>query len=261
MNVPKSLALLFVFAATISCDKQDASASKGSINGNSQMVQPDPKPNLVVVAEPEIHEPKHLFVLAGQFNMSANLYNHFAQAVRKTIGKDKVTSVRSVNEEAKMAEWDEGYGKLMKDIGNGLVGNSYETVSLIWMHGESDARSPSARYYKENFLAFVDRLRTDLKAPELKFVVGRISDTGMSDSNGPYVKMVRESQVSAADGDDDGAWIDTDDLIRMGRDGDGIRYGRNAAAILGERFAYKAMTQLGFTSEELNPNMSIGQPQ
>lgn len=261
MNVLKSLALLTVYSITIACDSQDVNDNKTSIKDAGQKVELVHKPDPVEVSAPAIHEPKHLFILAGQFNMSANLYNHFAQAVRKTIGEDQVTSVLSVNNEAKMADWDEGYGKLIEDIGSGLVGNSYETVSLIWMHGEGDACKPSASAYKEKFLAFVGRLRTDLKAPELKFVIGRISDAGMSDSNGSYVKLVRELQVSAAEGDDDGAWIDTDDLIRMGRDGDGVRYGRNAAAILGERFAHKAMTQLGFTDEELNPNMSIGQPQ
>ncbi len=259
MNALKFLPLLALALFSISCDKQESEPqAKANVGAGSA-----PGPNLseLVVPEPEPKEPKHLFILFGQHNMSANLRNHFAQAIRKTLGVGAGTVALSINKQGLMADWSNHYPKLLEDVAGSLVGNSYESVSLVWMHGENDARTPSQSDYKKHFKEMLDRLRADLKSPNLKFVIGRISDTGMSGSSGAFVSDVREAQVEVADEDPNGAWVDTDDLIRMGRDSDGFHYSRNASAILGERFARKAMSQLGIETMKLDQGMSIGRPQ
>lgn len=64
-------------------------------------------------------------------------------------------------------------------------------AGLFWMQGESDACDPySASIYAKNFRAFITALRTDLDAPKMPVIFGRIRHSGAF----PADQVVRAQQ-------------------------------------------------------------------
>lgn len=109
-----------------------------------------------------------------------------------------------------------------------------DSVTFFWMQGEQDTGS-TARWmvYEESLKAVIARLRSDLGRPDMRFVVGRISDYAEFPEGSA---KVREALVSVAEKDPLGAWIDTDDLNGKTN---GLHYTPDGYQKLGERFAQK----------------------
>lgn len=112
-------------------------------------------------------------------------------------------------------------------------GDRYRIGGFFWMQGETDgAKAESARAYAANLTAFIARVRKDLKAPDLPFVLGRV---GPPPARGyPYQAAVRLAQVAVADRVANAAWVDTDDLPRYR---DGVHLLAPGVMALGQRMA------------------------
>ncbi len=119
---------------------------------------------------------------------------------------------------------------------------SFDTVSFIWMQGESDANNRLSEVYEESFVKLINKLKKDLARNDLHFVIGRINDYARSRANNEHWQSVRETQVKLGQTPGN-AWVDTDDLNGGDAnkpDGD-IHFPKKGAAILGQRFADKAI--------------------
>ena len=56
------------------------------------------------------------------------------------------------------------------------AGKKPTIVGMIWMQGEDDSTNPAfAKAYGDNLKNFIAKVRSDYKAPEMKFVIGRIT--------------------------------------------------------------------------------------
>jgi len=111
-------------------------------------------------------------------------------------------------------------------------------AGLGWMQGERDAIFPAmARNYAAALTHFLQQLRTDLSAPKLPVVIGRISPCELNPKTGrarhQFADTVREAQVEVARRDPCATWIDTDDLPRF----DDLHFTSSGQLELGRRFA------------------------
>ena len=88
-------------------------------------------------------------------------------------------------------------------------GNIFNTVTFVWMQGESDGGRGLGSVYEDSFRRLMDRLKTDLNRQDIGFVIGRINDSKVND---PNWELVRDVQVKIAQNSSNGEWIDTDDL-------------------------------------------------
>lgn len=206
---------------------------------------------------------RHLFILSGQSNMTGGLAKGFTESVEEAFGKENVTVAMSMKSGRGLRYWcsdyrysdghqpseqekiDNGslYKPLIDAVKTAAGDQSFDTVTFIWMQGESDAGKARADVYAENFLKFLNRLKTDLKRETLPFVIGRISDHDMENPN--WTNM-RDAQVKLAESQADGAWIDTDDLNGggAGSPGGDMHYPKEEVEKLGARFAAKAIVMI-----------------
>lgn len=111
------------------------------------------------------------------------------------------------------------------------------------MQGERDARESLSEVYAESFRGILRQLKDDLKLESLNFVIGRICDFDMENRSYPHWTKIREIQVQLAEEAPNGAWVDTDDLNggKPGQVGGALHYTKAGYAVLGERFAAKAI--------------------
>jgi hypothetical protein len=121
-----------------------------------------------------------------------------------------------------------------------------ECAGLLWMQGERDAVFESmAESYEANLRAFIARVRADVNAPVLPFLIGLISPRkckpGTSQSTHPYRDIVREAQARIADSMAHVAMVETMDLTQS----DGLHFDAEGQVELGRRFApaYRAVAK------------------
>jgi hypothetical protein len=117
-------------------------------------------------------------------------------------------------------------------------GKSPTVAGMIWMQGEGDAQNvATANAYAANLENLITHVRSDFNAPDMRFVIGRITtfyDTTPAGGNA----TVRAAEVSVGTKFPNTAWIDTDDLERA-YDG---HYGTQGQIDLGIRFANAIVT-------------------
>ena len=116
-----------------------------------------------------------------------------------------------------------------------IEGNLFDTVTFVWMQGESDGGRGLGSVYEESFRRLMDRLKTDLNRQDIGFVIGRINDSKVND---PNWKLVRDVQVKIAQNSSNGEWIDTDDLSGTEH---GVHFPKENYPKIGQRFAQKAI--------------------
>lgn len=220
----------------------------------------------IAAPEAKVKSGKHLFILSGQSNMTGNLLQGFTEKVEGAFGKDKVTIAMSMKSGRGIRFWcadyryadnhkpseqeqrDNGslYQPLIERVKAAAAGEVFETVTFIWMQGESDAGRGYAEVYAESFIKLLHRLKADLKRNDIKFVIGRLSDFDMKNQKHPHWTKMREVQVKIAGDHRDGEWIDTDDLIHEDPNAAGnLHYGKDESIKLGGRFAAKAIEMIG----------------
>lgn len=115
------------------------------------------------------------------------------------------------------------------------------SVTFCWMQGERDAKENLDAAYSDALRQLITNLRRDLKLPEMRVVIARLSDWGKPD-NAPW-QAVRDAQVGLAKADPLAAWVDCDDLNnkeKNGRPVDDLHYTPVGYQTLGERFVRQA---------------------
>ena len=207
---------------------------------------------------------EHLFILSGQSNMTGGLQSGFSKGVQAHFGEENVTVVFHCKSGRGIRFWDKDYafpqdyripgkgepsersrlqhGQEYKPLIEGTLaackGNSFDTVTLIWMQGESDGARNLGEVYEQSFLRLLERMKKDLARDDLNFVLGRISDARLSDDSDPGWRRVRQVQVKIAEEAPWGEWINTDDLNGPNDD---LHYPGEFQSQLGSRFADQAI--------------------
>jgi hypothetical protein len=94
------------------------------------------------------------------------------------------------------------------------AGRKPKIVGMIWMQGEDDSTSlPMAKDYEKNLKNLIATVRAEFKAPEMKFVIGRITDMGKLWAATPdSIRLVRTAQEKVPAMVGNAAWFNTDDL-------------------------------------------------
>ena len=211
----------------------------------------------------------HLFILSGQSNMTGGLKGGFVKTVEDTFGKDKVMVVHHSKSGRGIRFWDKDYefpenyrfpgkgvpsertklqhgqeyGPLIEKAREAYEGKPFDTVTFVWMQGESDGGRGLAPAYEKSFLRMLNRIKKDLEIKDVAFVIGRINDSRMSDPNWTAMRKV---QVKLAENTEHGEWINTDDLSEPEN---GVHFPKESYPILGSRFAQKAITLIRKKSE------------
>ncbi len=204
---------------------------------------------------------KHLFILSGQSNMTGGLKAGFSKTVEGAFGKDNVAVVHHCKSGRGIRFWDKDYrfpdnyrfpgkgvpsertklqhgqeyGPLIEKAREAFAGKSFDTVTFVWMQGESDGMRGLGPAYEKSFLRLLGRIKKDLNRKDVTFVIGRINDSHMRD---PNWKAMRDVQVKLAEDTDHGAWINTDDLSEPEH---GVHFPGENYQKLGQRFAEKAI--------------------
>ena len=212
---------------------------------------------------------RHLFILSGQSNMTGGLKAGFSKAVEGNFGKDNVVVVHHSKSGRGIRFWDKDYefpenykfpgkgvpsertklqhgqeyGPLIKKAREAFDGKPFDTVTFVWMQGESDGGRGFAPAYEKSFLRLLGRIKKDLGRKDVAFVIGRINNARMGE---PNWKAMRDVQVKLAQDAEDAEWIDTDDLSEPEH---GVHFPKESYPILGSRFARKAITLISKKSE------------
>lgn len=243
-----------------------ASVRKGKLNSSSEAA------GLASgsVAE-EAAGGKHLFILSGQSNMAGlDPDVSFTPAVTRAFGESRVLVVKDAASGMSIRSWcksnlehpppavgripkvrGELYALLMGKVKAAIKEQTIQTVTFVWMQGESDLRNPAYGAYLQ---ALIRQLQDDLDFKNINVVIGRISDNGLDRTKRlEERKFIRRTQVEFAESYPRGAWVDTDDLNDR-KQGDKIvhdlHYTPEGFKILAERFAEEAIALIKKRAEK-----------
>lgn len=205
---------------------------------------------------------KHLFILSGQSNMvGMRPEESFIPILETTFGKGNVIVVKDAMGSQPIRHWYKNwkplqgdtpiaqpdlYDSLMKKVTAAMDGQQLASISFVWMQGERDAREQLGNVYERSLLGLYQQLCGDLHRQDVNFIIGRLSDFGMTNQQYPDWQMIRQIQVKVGESNPRFAWIDTDDLNDgFDRSGKAIQNDLHMSATgyvtLGKRFAEQAI--------------------
>lgn len=206
---------------------------------------------------------KHLFILSGQSNMARlDPDLTFTPAVETAFGKANVIVVKSAQAGQAIRRWykkwdDAGepvktppgdlYELLIAKVQTAIKGEKIQTVTFLWMQGESDAVKGNAGNYEESLKGLIAQLETDLNCKDLHVVIGRLSDHPTDKKQPvPDWKRIQEIQVKLAETRPHSAWVDTNDLNdiadeKSGKTKNDLHYTKEGYELFGKRLAEKAI--------------------
>lgn len=87
-------------------------------------------------------------------------------------------------------------------------GVRFRLRALVWVQGESDATEAAAPHYSKNLARILERLRTDLTAPELLALIG--VNTRYGNGKNPHMPVVIAQQKELAERDPLTVYVDTE---------------------------------------------------
>lgn len=206
---------------------------------------------------------KHLFILAGQSNMSMlNPDDRFIPTLAEEFGAENIIVVKDGYAGARIQRWykqwktplgesyqDSGdiYDRLINKVREATQDQTIATITFVWMQGESDGVSEYyAGMYEKNMLGLYAQLQEDLQWENINWVIGRISDFDMHNRNFKRWTKIRDIQEKVAASSPRFALVDTDDLNdgimdpKRKKDND-LHYSEAGYQILGQRFADSAI--------------------
>jgi hypothetical protein len=145
------------------------------------------------------------------------------------------------------------YDRMMDRVNAAIKGQKIETITFVWMQGESDSKI-DGEVYAASLIGLKAQLASDLGRHDINFVIGRLSDHGTVSKRFPHWDLVRKAQVAVAKADVRAAWVDTDDLnTGIGIKGkpvrDDLHYSKEGFKILGQRIADTAITLIRKTGK------------
>lgn len=131
-----------------------------------------------------------------------------------------------------------GHTQLLENLKNALgkIEGEYEIVGMLWMQGESDAKTEAdAEAYPKKLEQLIALMRKETGKPELPFVIGKISSRILESKKFkmPFAKIVQSGQEAVTKTDKHAFVIDTDDLSQ--RD-DLVHFDQEGQLGLGKRF-------------------------
>lgn len=215
-------------------------------------------------------EGKHLFILSGQSNMAQlDPKISFTPTVAKAFGSNNIEVVKYAVGGSSIRSWCKRnlenpppkvgvipkvrgchYDHLIKIVREAMAKDNFQTVTFVWMQGESDKRNPEYHAYLKELIR---QLQNDLQRKDINVIIGRISDSGLYPQKplkGKKKRMfeganyIRRTQVEFAESYPNGTWINTDDLNDCevnGKTVHELHYNSEGYRILGKRFAEAAI--------------------
>lgn len=204
----------------------------------------------------------HLLILSGQSNMvGMDPEVSFTPMVTEAFGKEHVVVVKEAHSGQSIRSWAKSnhenppptsgrvpkvrgnlYGRLLGKVKKAIAGRVLQSVTLVWMQGESDLNNTAYDAYLKELLG---QLKADLKIGNINIVIGRISDHGLDREKRLAGRLnIRRIQQEFAESHPRGAWVDTDDLNNRkegARTIDDLHYTAEGYRALGSRFAKKAI--------------------
>ncbi|MEL7450458.1 MAG: sialate O-acetylesterase, partial [Pseudomonadota bacterium] len=183
----------------------------------------------------------------------------FGQTMVKQSGEENIAIVKYALGGSGLAQ-GVGYGNWHPDFSDGAGLNQYDHAlktlrnalghsdingdgfadrlvpsGIVWMQGEADAYDSQAAAddYRANLERLMGLLRAAMRVDDLPLVIGKITDSGMSDDGSvmDYIETVQKAQLDFVNSDScaqyvtvtdglsylpDGWHYDTDGFIRMG---------------------------------------------
>ena len=207
-------------------------------------------------------KPVHLFILSGQSNMQGlKPENSFVPEAKKLLPDAEVVHIKVARGGQPIRLWVAEWDALAKKAGSKMMnpkGPVYYTmimeqlkpilkkhpkpdsVSFCWMQGERDAKSGLEKVYERALKQLIANLRRDLKRPDMKVVIGRISDHSPAAQWRKGWDKVREIHVKVATDDPHGSWVDTDDVnnkVKGGKPNNDLHYTKEGYILFGQRLA------------------------
>ncbi len=207
---------------------------------------------------------RHLFILSGQSNMQGlKPESAFLPELKKLLPDADIVHVKVAKGGQPIRKWvknwdeiaakhdlkpfeDPGnfYDAVLKNARAEIEKGKPKTITFFWMQGEKDAKTNLAAAYEESLKTLIANLRKDLDAPEMHFVIGRLSDH--KPASGQWDE-VREILVKVAEEDPRGAWVDTDDTndkIKKGEPHNDLHYTKEGYDLFGRRLARQAVRMI-----------------
>ena len=132
------------------------------------------------------------------------------------------------------------YDQTLKMAKSATGETKLDSITFFWMQGERDAKEKLSAAYEESMKTLIANLRKDLGAPEMNFVIGRLSDF----STVEHWEAVRKAQVKVATDDPRGSWVDTDDTNNKEKNGkphNDLHYTKDGYDLFGQRLARQAV--------------------
>ncbi len=149
------------------------------------------------------------------------------------------------------AERGDLYEALFPQIEEELYGRQPDTVTLIWMQGEREAKEGWSGNYAENFRKLIAQFQRDLEMKEINVVIGRLNSYGLYGTDEyPHWEQMRQIQMDLAASDPRWTWVDTDEWNREEQpDGsyyfpEQVHYLPEGYAQMGRAFAEAALALL-----------------
>ncbi|MFP6858631.1 MAG: sialate O-acetylesterase [Roseibacillus sp.] len=206
---------------------------------------------------------RHLFILSGQSNMAGlKPENAFLPELKKLLPDADIQHVKFAKGGQPIRKWvknfdeiakknklppknDPGafYDEVLKQARGAIAKGKPKTITFFWMQGERDAKENLSAAYEESMKTLIANLRKDLDAPEMAFVIGRLSDFSTSD----HWEAVRAAQVKVANDDPRGSWVDTDDTNdkeKNGKKHNDLHYTKAGYDLFGQRLARQAVRMI-----------------
>jgi len=134
----------------------------------------------------------------------------------------------------------EFYDRTVQAAKKGMADGKPKAIVFLWMQGERDAKENLSAAYEESMKTLIANLRKDLDAPDMRFVIGRLSDHLTSE----HWEAVRAAQVKVATDDPLGSWVDTDDTNNKekgGKEFNDLHYTKVGYDLFGQRLARQAV--------------------
>lgn len=198
-----------------------------------------------------------LFILSGQSNMARfDPDATFTPALKKAFPSDEILVVKSAQGGQPIQRWyrdwkapggvepkklkgknGDLYDLLMSKVMAASKGKTFDSVTFVWMQGESDAQRGAASVYEASMRGLIKQMRDDLKRPDLTVVIGRLNEFKKGT---PGWDAVRSAQEKVAREDVLAGWVDTDETDGKG----GLHHTQKGYAEMGRRFAAKAIELL-----------------
>jgi hypothetical protein len=104
---------------------------------------------------------------------------------------------------------------------------------ILWHQGEGDCNAESARDYAANLEALISRLRKDLEAPGVPFIIGQLGPF-LDNAASPYVVRVNDAHISVAQKIDGAGFVASTGLTSVG---DNLHFDARSQREFGRRYA------------------------